>query len=559
LHEIKLADGQPQAKTLGGHYDLCPALLRVPPDTTLLVRGLAIDYYPDRQPASSPIYRIHVLSREAHARLIHDQFEKLMEQFEDLTRRQQAILQSGKGVRSQTPQQLAAEESAQKLTEQSSDQKETAGQLKNLAAQVADTLKEAMRNPQISKDTLKAWAGHAEEMNQLASTAMPAAAHSLDSAKSNPSQRAQKLDQALAQEQAILDQMRQIAEQASKDLETLMAQTLAARLRRASASERDIAAGFQKTLPDTIGLTAAQLPDEQRQALQLMSAGHAEVTREAGRLQEEIGRLFDRTSLKRYGDVAREMDGMKAEDSLTALAKLVDNDIGVQSIDGTRYWGDQFERWAKRLSDSDDSKANAPSNGQPNPAQLQALLALMRLRQQQDQLREQTTVLEEQKGTSHDYPGGAQDAARQQSALSGDVRGLAQDPTFPVPPTQLAPIGKAMDDAAGLLAKPETGKPTYAAQTDAINLLDAVIAQQAQNAGQNAGALMGMMGMGGTGSGSTAGGTTDKPNVPIPGSRDAAAPDQRTVIQAGGVDNSQLPGEFRDAIENYHRAIEQSP
>jgi len=66
------------------------------------------------------------------------------------------------------------------------------------------------------------------------------------------------------------------------------------------------------------------------------------------------------------------------------------------------------------------------------------------------------------------------------------------------------------------------------------------------------------MGMGG-GKGSTAGGTTDKPNVSIPGSREGGTPDQRTVIQAGGVDNSQLPGEFRDAIESYHRAIEQSP
>jgi hypothetical protein len=65
---------------------------------------------------------------------------------------------------------------------------------------------------------------------------------------------------------------------------------------------------------------------------------------------------------------------------------------------------------------------------------------------------------------------------------------------------------------------------------------------------------MAMMGMGGN----TAGGTTNKANVAIPGSREGAAPDARSVDQAGGVDNSELPGEFRDAIESYHRAIEQS-
>ena len=560
VHEIKLADGAPQAKTLGGHYDFCPALLQIPPDTTILVRGLAIDYYPTRQPSSTPVYLIHVLSREAHARLIHDQFEKLLEQFEELTRRQEGILQAGKAVRAQTPQQLAAEESGQKLAEQSTRQTEAASQLKALADQVAATLAEAMRNPEISQQTLKDWAGHAAQMNQLAATAMPAAAQSLDSAKADASQRPQNLDQALAQEQAILNAMRQMEKEAAQNLETLMAQTLAARLRRAAGSERDLAASFQQMLPDTIGLTTAQVPDEPRQRLDKMTASHAGVTLEAGRIQEEISRLFDRTSLNRYGDVAHEMDAFKTSDSLALLGKLVEQNIGAQSIGAARYWSDQFEKWAGRLADQDNSQA-PPTNaaGKPDPAQLQALLALMRLRQQQDQLRQQTSVLDQNKATAQDYPGGARDAARQQSGLRDQVRQLAQDSSFPVPPAKLVPIGNAMDDAAGLLAKPETGAPTNAAQTDAINLLDAAIAQQAQRAGQSGSTLASMMGMGGSGSGNTAGGTTDKPNVPIPGSRESAAPGERTVIQAGGIDNSQLPGEFRDAIESYHRAIEQSP
>jgi hypothetical protein len=185
---------------------------------------------------------------------------------------------------------------------------------------------------------------------------------------------------------------------------------------------------------------------------------------------------------------------------------------------------------------------------------MQALMALSKLRQQQDQLREQTSVIDEQKGTSPAYASQAQDAAQQQGALRDQVQAFAQDPTFPIPPSQLAPVGKAMGDAAGLLARPETGKPTNDAQTDAINLLDAAIAQQAQKSGQGASALMAMMGMGGN----TNGGTTNKANVPMPGSREGAAPDERPVTQAGGGDNSELPGEFRDAIESYHRAIEQS-
>jgi hypothetical protein len=559
VHEIKIADGRPQARTLAGHYDFSPALLQIPEDTTLLVRGLAIDYYPDRQPSSSIIYRIHVLSREAHARLIHDQFEKLMEQFEELTRRQEAILQSGKAVRSQAPEKLAADESARKLGEQSHDQDQTAAQLRDLAGQMAATLAEALRNPEISPETLKDWADRVEQMHAMASNAMPSASQSLASAQSDPAQRPQKLDQALAQEQQILDAMRQMARQANDQLESLMAQTLAARLRRAAGAERDLASDFQRMLPDTIGMTPAQLPPELSHKLDLMNASHAAVSREAARLQDEISRLFDRTSLARYGDVAHEMDTFKTQDGLDALGKLVQKNIAAQSIDISRYWSDQFERWAGRLGETDNTRESGGSGaGKPGAAQLQALLALMRLRQQQDQLRERTSALDQGKALSEDYSGDARAAAQAQSALRDNVQSLAQDPSFPVPGTQLAPIGKAMNDASGLLAKPETGAPTYAAQTDALNLLDAAISQQAQKAGQSASQLSSMMGMGAGGAGSTAGGSTNQPNVPIPGSREGEAADQRTVTQAGGIDNSQLPGEFRDAIESYHRAIERS-
>jgi hypothetical protein len=554
LHEIKIADGQPQAKTLSGHYDFNPALLQIPAGTTVVVKGQAIDYYPDRQPSNSATYRIHVLDRDAHAQLIHDQFEKLLNQLEELTRRQSALLQSGSAVRAQSPQQLANDDSAQKLASQSSEQKATASQLKELSKQVASTLAEAMRNPEISPETFKTWAGHAEQMNQLATSAMPQAAQSLDSAKSDPSGRAQNLDRALAQEQQILEAMRQMGSKASNDLETLAAQTLASRLRREAGVERDLATNFQQMLPDTIGLTADQLTGDARQKLTLMSASHAAATREEERIEGEISRLYDRTSLSRYGDVAHEMSDYKTQDGLIALGKLVDKNIGVQSIGTAQYWSDQFDRWAARLDQSDNSKSPPGTPGQPDPSQMQALMALSRLRQQQDQLREQTSVINEQKNTSQNYSSEAQDAAQQQDGLRDQVQAMMQDPTFPIPPARLAPVGQAMGDAAGLLAKPETGKPTNDAQTDAINLLDAAIAQQAQKSGQGASALMAMMGMGGN----TAGGTTSKPNTAIPGSREGPGSEERPVTQAGGVDNSELPGEFRDAIESYHRAIEQS-
>jgi hypothetical protein len=340
----------------------------------------------------------------------------------------------------------------------------------------------------------------------------------------------------------------------------MMGQTLAARMSKAAADEHRIAADIRNILPQTIGLTADQLPDEERQLLQTMVAANAKVAAEAGRLTEETARLFGRTSLKRYGDVAREMDGLQPRDALTALGDPLGKDVGVQSIAGTSYWGEQFDRWAKMLGSGDPSKsAGSPGKAsQPDAAQMQALLNLMRLRQQQDQLRQQTAALDAQK-QGDQYQASAANAARQQTGLVNTLQALQKDPAFPVAPSDLAPVGGAMNDAATLLAKPDTGTPTTGAQIDAVNLLDGIIASQAQKSGQSATALAAMMGMGNFARGSTTGGTTAHANFQLPGSTEDLAPSQRHVEQASGLDSTSLPGEFRDAIEGYHRAMERTP
>ena len=94
---------------------------------------------------------------------------------------------------------------------------------------------------------------------------MPAAAQSL------ARRRQACREGACTQEQKILEQMRAMEKQTNDSLEKLMAQTLAARLRRAAATEEEIADSFQKMLPETIGLTPAQLP-----------AGGAPAARRAG-------------------------------------------------------------------------------------------------------------------------------------------------------------------------------------------------------------------------------------------------------------------------------------
>jgi len=561
LEARKITTGSPQAKALTCKFDFSPALLHIAPDTNVAFCATVTDRFPNRPASLSEVHQIYVLSKEAHARLIQEKLEKLMAQLEELTRRQEALRDAGKNVRDQSPEKLKSDESEKKLEDQSSEQKETAADLAKLAQQTADTVREASRNSDISPSSLSDWAKHAEAMNELAQQNMPAASQSLSDSSSDPNNRSSKLDQALSQEDEILKKMSEMQKATENSLEKLMTENIAARLRKIAATEKSIVADFQRILPDTIGMKTEQLPDAPRQTVERMAASHETARGESGKLQDEITRLFERTQLVKYGDVSHEMDTQKTDDSLAKLTETIHQNVTVQAIQSATDWGKQFEQWAAKLSDSDESKAGGPSEqGEGQPGDMKTMMALLQIRQQEDALREQTTTLDHQKNSDSHYHQEAKDAAARQQEIGQSLDQLGNDPESSLPPEELAPISKAMKDAGMLLSKPDTGNPTTAAETDAINLLDAAIEAAGKKGGQSMASMMQMMGFGPagkSGGGNPGGGTTDRANAYIPGSRAGAADEGRHTTQTTGNGSAPLPAEFREAIEGYQRAIEQ--
>jgi len=190
---------------------------------------------------------------------------------------------------------------------------------------------------------------------------------------------------------------------------------------------------------------------------------------------------------------------------------------------------------------------------------MKALMALMQIRQQEDALRDRTGVLDQQRSTDQHYNEETRDTANQQEEVRAGVEKLRSAPEFPVPSESLAPVSKAMQETTALLNKPDTGDLTIGTETDAVNMLDEIILAQAKKSGKGMSSLMRMMGVGhgNTPGGSTAGGDTDKPNIHVSGSRSGAVDEARHVVQAAGNGGAPLPAEFREAIQNYQRAIEQ--
>ena len=558
-----LKPGAPQSRTLASGFRFSPTLLHLPEDTVVTLRAYATDYLPGRRRAESPLHRIYILSREEHARLVQQQFEKIAAQLEEVTRRQESLAEAGRETKNLSPEKLAAEAAAKKLGDQSAEQSAIGRKLEDLAKQGAETMREAMRNKSIPNTMIQQWARHVEAMQKISGSQIPPAAQSLSSAQQNPGQRSEEVAKAVEQENKIVAALQELQKKIGSTLDRMQASTLAARLRKVAGFEKEIGDTLRKMLPETIGLAADQLPAPHQATASRLVSGQEKSGQESQSLQDEISRFFDRTSITNYGHVVLQMKETKVVEEIGKNIDLLRRYVAVRASTQADGFSKKFDEWAAVIEDAQkddpDTSDSQGESGQMSEAALRRLLALLRLRQAEENVRENTTALEELKEGRPNYREDSKLLSVFQSFVADDLQKLAD-----AGPSEFLPKAhEAMTEADKLLNKPRTDKPTYDAETDAINLIDAEIkAMMKSGKGKGAG-MMGMLSqMMGMGAGSSPGqsmmgGTTDKRNTPITGATRGAGDDARTTSKTAGRATRAVPTEFREALQNYYKAVDQ--
>ena len=184
----------------------------------------------------------------------------------------------------------------------------------------------------------------------------------------------------------------------------------------------------------------------------------------------------------------------------------------------------------------------------------------MRILEAEIGLRDETRSLEqvrealarEQYGARADPLADAQaELARRTTELTESVRQLPEgDAKFGKDIAVLTRVALVMNEAHGLLSRPETGSETIAAETEAIELL--LQTRRASPKGSGGGS--------GSSPGSGGSGDTDKPALALLDmgqQRDIVIP-KRVVDQATGVTGAELPAEYRSGLDAYFGALENS-
>ncbi|HEY3860807.1 MAG TPA: hypothetical protein VGO59_02880 [Verrucomicrobiae bacterium] len=580
--EVRIQTPNAQTKETQRAFAWSPAMYRIPVDSTVEMTGFARDFYPERERSRTAVYRIRVLSPEEHAEMVRRQLEGLMSQVEEVTRLQEKVVAGLAGIKD--ADKLTPAEKSARLDESKQDQEQNAANLNDLAKQGESAVREAMKNPVFNEETIRQWSESMRQWQNLSQQKMPDAASAMQDAKQSSGSQPQKMDDAMQKAEDILNDLAKMESKANQHLDNLQALTLAQRLSKVGGEEKDISRQLFESASNTVGLLPRQLPEKEKLFENGLSTGQSQAQKQTTVLQSELSRFFERTQKKDYGEVSQQMKDTRAADELDRLGGLIDNNIGLEASASLGQWSERFQKWAEKLQPKSPSNSGSGSGsgGQQQKNDLtEQLIGLLRLREGEATLREQTGVLDQDRGAPDSYQQRAGTLASTQEKMAAGLDGIHQKTPLPQLDPAFADAAGAMKGVLDLLHQPQTGKPADAAESktvDSLSDLINLINEQAQRAspksspGKSSSSaeemqfLMKMAGNPGAQKSfaaqparglNNAGGSASGPGGPLSGNAAGKGANARTVGQsAGAIQNA--PAEFRDALENYYHGLEKS-
>lgn len=556
--------GAPDVTSLSGKFTFSPLAAHVPEETLLSLYAYASDYYPGRTPSMSLLYRIYVLSKAQHAKLIQDRMEALQARIDDLSREEEDLLEANRKTSELSPDKLASDKTTSDLKERRFNEESNAEQLEGLSKEAQDLIKEAMRNSGIPESTLAKWSEMAKAMSDLAGNEMKQAAQALRQASTGGQKRKEDLDKAIELEKKILAALRKMEKELDKSISDMLAMNFINRLRRAAGVEDGIASGMKELLPNIVGMSVGELGEDEAGELDMFSARQNETARKVEYIKDDLAGFYNRTKIESFNTIHTEMVDKDAVKNMEDVAGLISKNVGVKAIEQTQQWRDQLNTWADLLQEQSGGggQGGGQGGGELSQADIEVLIALLRARQREEAIRDHTRLLDQGKDKNRRYPADSRKLADKQGLVARDIRPLERKARNKKLRLLVEKVGGEMMNAAMYLRKPQTDATTIAIETEIIELLSACISSCEGQCGGLAQMLMQAMGMqqsmgsgAGGGGGSMAGGTTLDPNKRSSGDMDGVGHGDREVEKGGGMDTSLLPEEFRDAMEAYFNAL----
>ncbi len=566
VETVSLSAGKHTDVRLNSSFTFSPELMSIPEKSLVVLNGITNDFYPNRKVSKSVIHRIYILSHAQHAKIIQDRLDRIMSQLEDLIRREKESLTQTDKISKLENKELSKQKATDKITDQKMREASESKELKRMIAQGMKMMKEALRNRKFPDKTLSEWSKLLEQMQNMSNNEMKDVVSGLRNAQSNK-QRKKDLEKSMEAQRKMIAKMKKILKKMDDSLKSLTVDNFVNRLRKEAKKENDITENIKKMMKDIVGLSIDELPAKFKKQYFEQITTHKSVTKNAREIKAELTAFFVRTRIEKYKTVVDAMEKEKMDKALIAIKKSLDvNHTGASMIDSKKL-ADNFNKWADIIGKSGDKKSGqgGGKGGGDSEIDMEVLLAMLRIIQGEQNIRDKTRALEQVKNKKTEYKEKSERVADQQNDLFRLLETIKQKIKCPKIKKMLTLAGEAMEDAEEMLSKPQTDLETIAAETEVIERLSGAFQQSCKDSKSQQGAQMMSMlmqmitqkggeGKGGLKPGQGGGGFSNDPNARFTGADFKKNEGERTVDQTGGTGAAvKLPEEYKSAIEAFYR------
>jgi hypothetical protein len=368
----------------------------------------------------------------------------------------------------------------------------------------------------------------------------------------------EKVDEAVTQQRDLLAEFEKIADELNRVLANLEGSTLVKRLKAASRVQSKVAGRIGDVVDGAFGLPESRISGPAARELVALADQESKSSHEVSLIVDDLHAYFERRQFVQFKTV---LDDMKKQDVIGGLRQVGDDlkrEHGV-SISQCEYWSDTLDRWAEDLVDP-ACKGTCPGAKSRSSLPPSIVLEVLQILEGEVNLREETRVAEQARPAlaTDEYTKQAGALSGTQKTLLGRVTKVIErirelpdaEAEFAYEIGLLGEVGTVMDEAAGILARPETGTPAIAAETDAIELL-----LRSKRINPKGG------GGGGANPGGGGKGTTQDSALALlgVGLNEKEKREDRGVSQATGDSGPTLPEEFRAGLDEYFNRLERGP
>ena len=258
--EMKLAT-EPEERRLLKPAAFSPAAFGITPQKITL-RGFAEDYFPNRGRVYSEPVILYVLTRDEHAQMLKSQFDRTITEFEDLARREQDLLDENQRLEKLDGEELQKEENAKRLETQEQAEAESERRMEDLTQRMEELMKDAARNGDIDKETLKKMAESLKSMQELSQQDMPKVEEKLGDSQdqSNTPEKTKKdVAKAVEEQKKAVEKMQEAIAKANEANRQFEAGTFVNRLKKAAGEQNGIASSLIEAYERILGFKSSKL------------------------------------------------------------------------------------------------------------------------------------------------------------------------------------------------------------------------------------------------------------------------------------------------------------